>query len=122
MLKPQRLFAGPLPKSNTFAPSVKNGRFSGKNVSNCVRFRTAGSTSTWPKSGLIVPVSVRLDDRPYLRSTPASMRCSLAGMKGLSARLCKSLRATPYGTTSNARRGLMPWIPSRSAKRETNSS
>ena len=40
--------------ANTFAPSMKNGRRSSKKVSNCVRLTTAGSTSTWPKSGLIV--------------------------------------------------------------------
>src|SRR5881628_765864 len=60
-----------LPKLNTCAPSTKNGRFSGKNVSNAERLSTAGSTSTCPKSGLIVASSVRFDVRLYLRSAPA---------------------------------------------------
>ena len=36
------------------APSTKNGRRSEKNVSNADRLTTAGSASTWPKSGLTV--------------------------------------------------------------------
>src|SRR5687767_14395640 len=52
-------------------PSTKNGRRSAKNVSNAPRLTTAGSASTWPKSGLIVPVSVRPPIR-YLRSRPAA--------------------------------------------------
>jgi hypothetical protein len=95
MLKPQREFAGPLPKRKTLAPSVKNGRFSVNDVSNCERLMTAGSTSTWPKSGLIVPVSVSVDVRPYFTSRPASMRCSAGETNGLSARLLRSVRATP---------------------------
>ncbi len=35
-------------------PSTKNGRRSEKNVSNAERLTTAGSASTWPKSGLTV--------------------------------------------------------------------
>src|SRR5205823_13636613 len=34
------------------APCTKNGRCSLKKVSNAVRLSTAGSASTWPKSGL----------------------------------------------------------------------
>src|SRR5438876_4085548 len=59
------------PKSNTCSPSTKNGRFSGKNVSNAERFSTAGSTSTCPKSGLIVALSVRFDVTRSRRSSPA---------------------------------------------------
>src|SRR6476660_6280040 len=58
-------------KSNTCAPSMKNGRFSGKNVSNADRLSTAGSTSTCPKSGLNVASSVRFDVSRSLRSRPA---------------------------------------------------
>ena len=36
------------------APSTKNGRRSGKNVSKPLRLTTAGSASTWPKSGFTV--------------------------------------------------------------------
>ena len=60
-----------LPKSNTCAPSTKNGRFSGKNVSNAERLSTAGSTSTCPKSGLNVASSVRFDVTRSRRSSPA---------------------------------------------------
>src|SRR5206468_12936003 len=60
-----------LPKLNTCAPSTKNGRFSGKNVSNAERLSTAGSTSTWPKSGLNVALSVRFDVTRSRRSRPA---------------------------------------------------
>jgi hypothetical protein len=51
-------------------PVTKNGRFSGKAVSNSPRLTTAGSTSTWPKSGLIVASTTKLDVTPYLTSTP----------------------------------------------------
>src|SRR5438874_657747 len=60
-----------LPKLNTCAPSTKKGRFSGKNVSNAERLRTAGSTSTWPKSGLNVALSVRFEVTRSRRSSPA---------------------------------------------------
>src|SRR5688572_17870757 len=60
-----------LPKLNTCEPSTKKGRFSGKNVSNADRFSTAGSTSTCPKSGLIVALRVRFDVTRYRRSSPA---------------------------------------------------
>ena len=45
-------------------PSTKNGRFSSKNTSNAERFTTAGSTSTCPKSGFTVAVSVSPPGRP----------------------------------------------------------
>ncbi len=51
-------------------PSLKKGRFSVKKVSNAERFTTAGSASTWPKSGLIVAVSVRFEVTPTFRSAP----------------------------------------------------
>ena len=49
---------------NTDAPSTKNGRRSRKKLSNTLRFRTAGSASTCPKSGLIVALSDTPDDSP----------------------------------------------------------
>ena len=55
---------------NSCAPSRKNGRFSGKRVSNAVRFTSAGSASTWPKSGLIAVSSVRFGPSPILTSAP----------------------------------------------------
>ena len=58
-------------ESNTCAPSMKKGRFSGKNVSKAERLSTAGSTSTCPKSGFNVASSVRADVSRSLRSSPA---------------------------------------------------
>ena len=58
-------------RRKTWLPSVKKGRFSSKKVSNAVRFTTAGSTSTWPKSGLRAPTSVIPLETPYLKSRPA---------------------------------------------------
>ena len=52
------------------APSTKNGRRSSRNVSNAERFTTAGSTSTWPKSGLTVALRVRLDVSNTRASAP----------------------------------------------------
>src|SRR6187551_2838028 len=52
-------------------PSTKNGRRSGKNVSNASRLTTAGSASTWPKSGFAVAVNVRPGVTAYFRSRPA---------------------------------------------------
>ena len=52
------------------APSTKNGRRSEKNVSKPLRFTTAGSASTWPKSGLTVAVSVTPGRSAYFRSAP----------------------------------------------------
>src|ERR1041384_7387477 len=49
------------PRPKYPAPSTKNGRFSSKNVSKAERLTTAGSTSTCPKSGLIVALRVRFD-------------------------------------------------------------
>ena len=52
-------------------PSTKKGRRSSKRVSKAVRLITAGSTSTWPKSGLTVASRVRFEPSRYLRSAPA---------------------------------------------------
>src|SRR5258705_13981106 len=51
-------------------PSTKNGRRSLRNVSRSLRFTTAGSTSTWPKSGLTLALSVRFEPRPIFASAP----------------------------------------------------
>jgi hypothetical protein len=51
-------------------PSTKKGRCSGKNVSKAERFTTAGSTSTCPKSGLMVASRVTFEVSRYLRSAP----------------------------------------------------
>jgi hypothetical protein len=70
-LKPQKSLAPPDPKSKMLDPSTENGRRSSKKVSTSLRFTTAGSTSTWPKSGFTVPASVRLPSSPTLKSAPA---------------------------------------------------
>src|SRR3990172_3506886 len=69
-LNPQKLFDPPCPNWNVFEPSTKNGRFSWKKDSTSERLITAGSTSTWPKSGLIVAFNVRLLPNPAWRSAP----------------------------------------------------
>ena len=58
------------PRPKYPAPSTKNGRFSSKNVSNADRLTTAGSTSTWPKSGFTVALSVRFDVTRSIASPP----------------------------------------------------
>ncbi len=55
------------------APSTKKGRFSWKRVSKAVRLTTAGSTSTWPKSGLMVAPRVRLELSPVLQVEPRAI-------------------------------------------------
>ena len=49
---------------------MKKGRFSWKKDSTSLRFTTAGSTSTCPKSGFTVASRVRFDPRPIFRSAP----------------------------------------------------
>ncbi|NJD09554.1 MAG: hypothetical protein FIB01_03580 [Gemmatimonadetes bacterium] len=71
-----------MPKLKMSAPSTKNGRFSARKVSYAVRFTTEGSASTWPKSGLSVPLTVRLDVSPYLKSAPAFVAQSEARKNG----------------------------------------
>ena len=58
-------------------PSRKKGRCSARNVSKAVRLSCAGSASTWPKSGLTVASSVRLEVSPYFRSPPMVCFCAL---------------------------------------------
>ena len=61
---------------------MKKGRRSGKNVSTAVRFTTAGSTSTCPKSGFTVPSRVRLLVRPYFTSAPSDPAFSVPSWNG----------------------------------------
>ena len=62
------------PNEKRSALSTKKGRFSSNTVSKAERLTTAGSTSTWPKSGLIVASSVRSLVMPYFTSAPAEPR------------------------------------------------
>ena len=63
--------------------STKNGRRSLKNVSNAERLTTAGSASTWPKSGLTVAVNVSAGVIAYLRSRPTEAPGSTVFCSGL---------------------------------------
>jgi hypothetical protein len=112
-LKPQKLFDPPRPKLlKMLAPSMKKGRFSSKNVSNAVRFTTAGSTSTCPKSGLMLPSSERLLLIRYFRSTPAPANARAPSLKGSpGAGSTYSARLTTYGTSSTVRCGVTPSSP-----------
>jgi hypothetical protein len=92
------------PKPKMLAPSTKNGRRSGKKVSNALRFTTAGSTSTWPKSGLKVALSVRLLVMPYFTSSPTPGATWFRRRNGSSfAAVGCSFFASAYGTTSICR-------------------
>src|SRR5947199_2524127 len=85
-LNPRQLRGPPRPKLKIDAPSMKNGRFSWKNVSASLRFTTAGSTSTWPKSGFTVALRVRLGPSPMRASAPmpgVSFDPSLNGFPGV---------------------------------------
>ena len=73
MLNPHRLFAGPFPKLNVLAPSVKNGRFSEKkSAERGSKASWPASASIWEKSGLTVPFIVRLLVIPH-RTLPPSL-------------------------------------------------
>jgi hypothetical protein len=69
--------------SKICAPSVKKGRFSEKKVSKAVRLITAGSSSTWPKSGFTVASSVKLLLTPHLMSSPALEKARNPSLNGL---------------------------------------
>ena len=90
-----------MPKLKLPDPSTKNGRRSEKNVSNAVRFTTAGSASTWPKSGLMVPVNVRPGVSAYFRSMPIDAFGFEADSSGLPSGRCRVRFATVYGTISS---------------------
>jgi hypothetical protein len=70
----------------TSAPSRKNGRFSSKKVSLPERFTTAGSTSTWLKSGLTAPTSAMPELKPYLTSRPSAPNGREPSFHGLPGR------------------------------------
>src|SRR5689334_4552803 len=89
-------------------PSKKKGRRSSKNDSKADKFNTAGSASTWPKSGLIVALTVRFDESPYLRSAPAANDC------GCFHELPEgrvSFFVTTYGATSSLLGLPIPLMP-----------
>src|SRR5512141_2425968 len=89
-------------------PSRKKGRRSSKNCSKADKFNTAGSASTWPKSGLIVALTVRFDESPYLRSAPAANDC---GCFHELAEGRVSFFVTRYGATSRRLGCPIPVIP-----------
>src|SRR3979409_950028 len=83
---------------------TKNGRFSENVVSKTERFTTAGSTSTWPKSGFTVASSVRFDVMLYLMSPPIRpvISCLLRNGSPTPGR-ANLLFETTYGMSSNWR-------------------
>src|SRR4051812_4313168 len=99
---------------------MKNGRFSGKNVSNADRLTTAGSTSTCPKSGLIAPVRVSPRGSATLKSAPTDGDVALARANGFPATAGArvSLLLT-YGNSSVCTDERIPTSPVRSPKRDT---
>src|SRR5690348_8445119 len=102
------------PKLNALRLATKKGRFSSYDTSYAERFSCAGSTSTWPKSGLIVASSVRLDVRLYLMSAPALTLAVVLlwyGSRGSAYLNCP--RDTTYGSSSACRGTLAIAIPSR---------
>src|SRR5688500_17028485 len=83
---------------------TKNGRFSPNVVSNTERFTTAGSTSTWPKSGFTVASRVRFDVMFSFTSPPARKSVSRLEWKGsLAAIRSIFAREVTYGTISTWR-------------------
>src|SRR5256885_8970178 len=91
---------------NVPAPWTKNGRRSWKNVSNAVRLSTPGSASTWPKSGLIVASSLRLEATRYFKSPPTVTSCERPRPVDENS---ETFLVTRYGAASS-RRGA--WSPS----------
>src|SRR5438270_9445474 len=82
-------------------PSTKNGRRSEKKVSNALRLTTAGSASTWPKSGLIVVVSVSPGVSAYFASTPNETLGSDGLTSGLPCGRWRATLPTVYGISSS---------------------
>ena len=100
---------------------MKNGRFSEKNVSNALRFTTAGSASTWPKSGLTVAVRFSAGVTAYFRSTPTDMSWSglfCSGFPGSSGVV--PISPTTYGTSSSRFDAFPIETPVRSPNDDTN--
>src|SRR6202521_248216 len=92
---------------------TKKGRFSEKVVSNTERLTTAGSTSTCPKSGLIVASSVRFEVRLTFASPPirlVSWELEWYGSPGCAR--SNLLRVVAYGTNSTWRGRELTVIPS----------
>ena len=87
-------------KRNSPRPATKNGRRSSKNDSYAERLSTAGSDSTWPKSGLIVASSVRFDATRYFRSPPT---VTLDGFVYRLFVIVDALFVTTYGIASSRR-------------------
>ncbi len=86
---------------------MKNGRRSGSRTSNAVRLTTAGSASTWPKSGLIVASRVRPAPSPRRASAP---RLPSGRAARPSCPVGASVTSTPaaaYGISSNRRAGAI---------------
>src|SRR5213592_2024452 len=83
------------PSPNYPAPSTKNGRRSPRKVSNADRLTTAGSTSTWPKSGLTVALRVRLEVSSTRASTPMRPSHACAFWKGSVASLTGTFDERP---------------------------
>src|SRR6185436_5795980 len=82
-------------------PSTKNGRRSEKNVSNASRLTTAGSASTWPKSGFIVAVKVRPGVTAYFKSRPIEPPGDGESVSGSAASTGRvSILPTEYGINS----------------------
>ena len=73
------------------------------------RFRTDGSASTWPKSGLIAASSVRFDDKSVLDVGADRSRAACARSRRRAPRL--AFDCTEYGMSSRRRGLLMPVMP-----------
>jgi hypothetical protein len=98
--------------ANVPAPSRKNGRRSSKNCSKALRLSTAGSASTWPKSGLTVASSVMFEARPIFASAPRASCCGCRKpVAPTPVRACVTFFVTTYGATSTRRGGVSPSIP-----------
>src|SRR6266550_3248438 len=107
-LNPQKLLWPPYPNSKIDEPSTKNGRLSLKKVSRSLRFTTAGSTSTWPKSGLTVALSVRFEPSPIRASAPNPGSTFEPSLNGSAAgRRVNAARLVAYGMISRRRGGSM---------------
>src|SRR5687767_12560816 len=95
-------------------PSRKKGRFSGRNVSTAERLMIAGSTSTWPKSGFMVPVTESADPSPTRKSTPAAPFSCWRFANGSPDDIgCLATLELKYGVASTGDGGLSPTSPLR---------
>jgi hypothetical protein len=117
-----------LPQRNTLTPSVKNGRFSWKKLSTSERLTTAGSISTWPKSGFTVALSVSLEPRLVRRSPPTAGSDFQPLLNGSAGSTCDrspvlyvrcSVLLVTYGISSTCRPVFSPSRPCSSGKRDT---